>query len=178
MSEFTDFERTPDQGALSSCFAAIADCHYYVLLVGMRRGSWFQQEQRISVTQQEFRTAMDLAAEGKITPVVFVRAEVEAALRFGGKRRPKAQASATKLQDSDHVRAFLEEIRASKFEPPVLTGQADTLWYYTFNDFYELLPALRVNLHLHRSVRRQALLANLRWELIENIAGLCISHKG
>ena len=32
MSEFTDFNRPPEQGALKSCFAAIQDCHFYLLL--------------------------------------------------------------------------------------------------------------------------------------------------
>src|SRR6266498_737173 len=68
MSEFTDFERPPDLGALNSCFAGIADCHYYVLLVGLRRGSWLEPNRRISVTQQEFRTATALAEQGTITP--------------------------------------------------------------------------------------------------------------
>lgn len=81
MSEFTDFNRPPEQGALNSCFAAIQDSHFYVLMIGGRRGSWFDQDNLVSITRQEFRVAAELARDGKLVPVVFVRKEVITALR-------------------------------------------------------------------------------------------------
>ena len=66
MSEYNDFERRPDEGTFESCFNAIADCNYYVLLIGERRGSWYyDDERRVTVTQQEYRTARELEAKGK-----------------------------------------------------------------------------------------------------------------
>ena len=81
MSEFTDFARPPEQGAFNSCFAAIQDSHFYVLLIGGRRGSWYDKDNLVSVTRQEFRVAAELARQGKLVPVVFLRKEVVAALR-------------------------------------------------------------------------------------------------
>src|SRR5215203_3874197 len=63
LSEATDFSRRPNQGAFQSCFGVIARCDFYVLLVGGRRGQWYVKD-KASVTQQEYRTAVDLAKQG------------------------------------------------------------------------------------------------------------------
>jgi hypothetical protein len=186
MSEFTDFNRPPDQGALNSCFAAIQDSHFYVLLIGGRRGSWYDQDSLLSITRQEFRVAAELARQGKLIPVVFVRKDVVTALREWQSRAKRHRTMAVPLRrvgtklldDPAFTQAFIDEVDATDYGPTLATAAKDNVFRYEFTDFADLVSALRVNLHLQGSVRRQAMLANLRWELIENVSILCTKYRG
>src|SRR5680860_1817062 len=84
LSEFNDFERRPDSGTFDACFEAIGQCDFYVLFVGSRCGSEYQNG--VSVTRQEFRTAKSLASEGRLTIVPFIREKVHDALRLRDNR--------------------------------------------------------------------------------------------
>lgn len=179
MSEYNDFDKPPDQGTFEACFASIAECHYYLLLVGGRKGSEYKNG--VSVTQQEYRVASKLANQGQITPVLFVRSEVKTALRErkGLGLLPALSgevAMATDvLEQPEFVAEFVREIETTEF---ARRGDDSTgfMWLYRFHDFRDIADALRVNLRLHGSVPRRTLLANLRWELTENIAAMCTKH--
>jgi hypothetical protein len=177
LSEFNDFDRRPDQGTFASCFEAISTCHYFVLLIGSKRGSFYSAG--VSVTQQEYRVAARLAQEGHIKPVIFVRSEVLQALREFRKavNEPPREAEVAEQTEIDFVRQFVDEIRATEIgrqgENP-----SGTLWTYQFDDFRDLVDALRVNLRLFGALRRKALLENLAWELRENISIFCENHQG
>lgn len=179
LSEYNDFEKPPDKGTFEACFASIAECHYYVLLVGGRKGSEYQPG--VSVTQKEYRVASELANQGRIIPVLFVRADVKTALRERKDLgllsvRADAETHATEaLKDPEFVAAFVHEIENTEFarRGEDLSG---FMWLYRFHDFRDIVDALRVNLSLHGSVPRRTLLANLRWELTVNIAAMCSKH--
>jgi hypothetical protein len=180
MSEFNDFQRAPDSGTFESCFSAIADCHYYILLVGGRKGSLYHDD--VSVTQQEYRVASDLANQDRITPLIFVRSDVLTALRERAALWPTDSdpgiddaPQSEVLKDPTFVRTFIEEIQRTEIrrrgkEP------AGAMWIYRFDDFRDIVDALRVGFRLYASMPRQALLANLKWELEENITVLCSKH--
>lgn len=184
MSEHIDFQRRPEDGTFESCFAAIENCQYYVLLIGKRKGTEYRDG--VSVTQAEYRKVTELAKAGRIKPVVFVRHDVEIAL---GERREYKRALASSganvdlpastpaLDDPDFIEAFLSEIRNTELarKGPDPSG---SMWTYSFRTFDELTTALRVNLNLYRSINRQVLLANLKWELEENIAVFCDKSAG
>lgn len=180
MSEFNDFTRQPEQGTFASCFAAIADCHYYVLLVGGRMGTEYRDG--VSVTQQEYRVAAELARLGRIAPVVLVRGDVLTAL---GERKASRTADADPgaidirksrvLEHPSFVERFLEEIRQTEFGREG-ADPSGGIWIYRFDDFRDIADALRNTLRLFGSVPRQTLLANLGWELKENVTVLCGKH--
>jgi hypothetical protein len=179
-SETPDFLRQADQGAFESCFEALKQCQYYVLLVGGRRGSWFDKAAGISVTQQEFRIALPLAAAGQLHIIVIIREEVQTALRerrrileaAGPARLPVEPPSAI-LDDPAFIQQFVNEIDST-----ALREDTGPLWRYSFSTFEQIVDALRVNLHLRRPLRRQALLANLRWELLHNLSELIENYRG
>jgi hypothetical protein len=179
MSEFNDFQRAPDEGTFESCFHAIADCHYYVLLVGGRRGSLYRDG--VSVTQQEYRVAADLARQGRLSPLIFVRDDVMTAL--GEREALQCDVSAgiddtesRALENPIFIKTFIDEIKSTESGRRG-TDPTGTMWIYRFDDFRDIVEALRVGLRLQASVPRQALLANVRWEVEENIAALC-SKRG
>jgi hypothetical protein len=52
------------------------------------------------------------------------------------------------------------------------------MWVYYFGDFRDVAEVLRSNLRLFGSVPRQTLLANLRWELVDNISSMSAKEDG
>jgi len=180
-SEYTDFERRPDADTFNSCFEAIGTCHYYILLVGGRRGSWYDEAQSISVTQQEFRVAAQLAREGKITPIVFIRQDVMTALEerraLARARIPGISPASRVLNDPEFTERFVREIEQTQIERLGPDDPAGTLWHYRFAMFRQIVDALRVALRLEGSVTRQNLLANLKWELNENLSILLMKTR-
>ena len=175
LSEFNDFVRRPEDDTFSSCFAAIEDCHYFDLLIGGRKGSPYTDG--VSVTQQEYRVAAQLARQGRISLVILARDEVKTALRERrslseslGQGEIRTEPSMT-VEDPPFTEQFIKEIEQTELK---VRGEdpSGSMWIYGFSNFRDVADALRNNLRLYGSVPRQTLLANLRWELTENIASM------
>lgn len=178
MSEYVDFQRNADDGTFDSCFKAIAECNYFVLLVGGRKGSDFANG--ISVTQQEYRVAARLAEDRLIKPIVLIRKEVmtalseRSALQSAGIDGTLVHTARSKvLQDPEFVAGFIDEIRQTHYRREGTEGRSGAVWYYQFETFREITDALRSNLYLNQPISRLRLLSNLRGEIIRNVRHLC-----
>src|SRR4051812_44893193 len=75
-SEFNDFGQPLDVHSYEACLAQIATADYFVLLVGSRVGGWFDEAAKVSITQQEYRTAYELHLKGQLKILSFVRSDV------------------------------------------------------------------------------------------------------
>jgi hypothetical protein len=181
LSEFNDFVRRPEQDTFSSCFAAIEECHFFVLLIGGRKGSLYTDG--VSVTQQEYRVAAELAKQGRISLVILARDEVKTALRERrslseslGQGQIRTEPSIT-VEDPPFTEQFIKEVEQTELKA---RGEdpSGSMWIYGFSNFRDVADALRNNLRLYGSVPRQTLLANLRWELTQNITAMVGKHNG
>lgn len=75
-SEYNDFKVLNDQHSYDACLKLIEECDYFILLVGSRVGGFYDLENRISITRQEYREAYKLHEQGRLQIVSFVRDEV------------------------------------------------------------------------------------------------------
>src|SRR6202041_2404207 len=75
-SEFNDFTKPLDKHSYEACLAAIEQADFFLLLIGTRVGGWYDKTKRVSITQQEYRTAYSLAKSDRLRLLSFVRAEV------------------------------------------------------------------------------------------------------
>jgi hypothetical protein len=75
-SEFNDFTKPLDKHSYAACLAAIEQADFFLLLIGTRVGGWYDEAKRVSITQQEYRTAYGLAKADRLRLLSFVRAEV------------------------------------------------------------------------------------------------------
>ena len=75
-SEFNDFTKPLDKHSYEACLATIEQADFFLLLIGTRVGGWYDEAKRVSITQQEYRTAYALATVGRLRLLSFVRAEV------------------------------------------------------------------------------------------------------
>lgn len=179
VSEHTDFKRRPEDGTFSACFNSIRSSDYYVLLIGTRRGSWYDAKKRISVTRQEYREALE-AFKDTGTPriITVVRSDVLVALREREKSRSRAKQSV--LEDWKFTREFLKEVRKVKEVEKATKGESEYPvgnWLSPFRDFRELTSALRATMALSSPLPRAALLESLRWECRHNLRLLLTKTK-
>lgn len=109
LSEASDFDVRGDRSAIEECFENIRVSDFYVLIVGGRRGSLFDED--VSVTRQEYRVAREqYLATGKPSMLLFLRGETEVALS-GNIERQKEEG----IDNPDHLTSFIDEIQTSSY---------------------------------------------------------------
>lgn len=172
LSEYTDFDRSPDDDTFESCFANVAKSDYYILLVGSARGGWYDERERVTITRQEFRIARQAASQRPIRIIAFVRTQVATALKqWQDDGRPKCASSV--LADPVFTDEFIQEVEALDNE-----GQGvGSRWVYRFSDFRDIIDALRGPLRLDTDIERRLLRDNLLNELLYNLS-LLVTKSG
>lgn len=181
MSEFNDFERRPEVGTFEACFESIRQTDYYVLIIGERRGSWYDEPNRTSVTREEYRTAYDwLQRAGRPKIVSFARTRVLVALRERAASKPRRHAGST-LEDPDFIRDFVVEVRREQETECASAGAAPyppANWLTEFGTFRELTDGLKSTLRIKGPLPRVAIIENLRHELEFNLRLTLTKHEG
>ena len=192
-SEFADFDKPLDQHAFDACLESIATCDYYVLIVGARRGSWFDETARISITQREYRHAYDLAKRGRLKTIAFVRSEVwqlreslaDLAVLLAGSAQPSP---ATRFHDdAAFLGEFIDEIgRVAETDAAVRGSTPFPIgnWVHIFTTFRDVIDVLNnrliggmaVDEAAQKRVLRHALLEVLRQCLLKSGSGLLAPH--
>ena len=165
-SESADFPHPLDRDAIAAALAPIADCDYYLLLVGARVGA-LTEDEGISVTRAEFRHARKLLREsGKPQMLHLVRLEIHTARVSDGPPR------GVRGEDWSTIRSFLTEIATEEI-------RGDPNWVHPFSTFRDVVDVLRATLRVSGPLRRKALEANLKWEIVENTRELLFrTEKG
>jgi hypothetical protein len=161
LSEFPTFPKALDETAPLAAIQAIEACDYYVLVIGERYGSRF--DDGISVTRAEFRRARGLAAEGRLELILFARGSVFDLWSKNIESFPRNV-------DWPLVRAFLQEVSE---ETPGVSN-----WINRFDSFRDVADTFRAVLRLSGPLRRRALEANLLWELRANIKACHYARAG
>ena len=184
LSECSDFEKPLEPNSYEACFSAIQDADVFVLLVGRRRGGWFDEAQRVSITQAEYRVAYEKAQSGTLRLINCVRRSVWdnysllKDIRRAGTALPEAELKL--IQDPVHLCEFLEEIaRVSEMKQAVAEGTAlpKGNWIHTFSDFADLEGVLRLALHFEHDISTRFLLLAVRDELVECARQLAARRK-
>jgi hypothetical protein len=194
LSEFNDFPQLPDRNLYESCLKAIDQSDYFLLFIGSRVGTWYNQDQQLSITRIEYRHAYEQFKQGKLKILVFVRKEIwdihqdrkelkrflenEAALQteLSLEDKNKIVSHPSKfLNDSNFIIDFLQEVtrieemnEASKRAVGFPSGN----WIYQFASFRDIIDAFRTVLNLSGNLRQKALCSNLKHEIKSILAEL------
>lgn len=159
-SEFNDFGGDLDQHSYEACLTNIEQADYFVLLIGARVGGWYDKPSRISITQQEYRTAYELHRQGKLKLVTFVRSEVwqfkedrkelaRSLSEFGiieSERKAITGAPSKFANDAEFVSGFIAEVgRNLETGRAVSTGSVKPTgnWIHQFRDFRDIHDVLQ-----------------------------------
>lgn len=191
MSDHADFNKPLDTNSYEACLRSIETCDYFVLLIGSRVGGPFSTPENVSITRAEYRHAYKLFQQGRIKLVPFVRREVwniredRKALKDylrGDFRKAKelgdAEVDAISkheskfVTDAEAIFSFIDEVaRADEMRAAVKTGSGYPAgnWIHVFDTFEEIAGALRSALGSTANLRRRALEACVRDEILRNL---------
>ncbi|WP_326914982.1 DUF4062 domain-containing protein [Sphingopyxis chilensis] len=194
-SEFNDFGGTLDQHSYEACLTNIEQADFFVLLIGARVGGWYDAANRVSITQQEYRTAYDLHRKGKLRLVTFVRDEVwqlkeerRELARYlteleltDSERKAVVRAPSKFANDAEFISAFIAEAgrntetsRAVASGGPKPTGN----WLHRFQNFRDIHDVLGPLAFTGLTSEEAAYRKALQNELLIVMSGLCAMHKG
>lgn len=191
LSEQNDFPVQADLSSYDNCLQSIDACDYFIVLIGSRVGGWYNQVERISITQAEYRRALSRLENGKIKLLAFVRQEIwniredrkelERFLRSDAFQHAETSDSAINkiskhpskfVNDPDFTFDLLREIARTDEMKSAVSGNENFPignWIHQFSDFRDIIDALRVDLRISDTLRRTSLLVNLKAEITENL---------
>jgi hypothetical protein len=194
-SEFNDFGGSLDQHSYDACLSNIEQADYFVLLIGGRVGGWYDKPARISITQQEYRTAYKLHQSGKLRLVTLVRDEVWqlredrreleqclAAMKICEEERGAVAGAPSKFaSDAQFVSAFITEVgRNRETARAVTTGgpKPGGNWIYRFSTFREIHDVLQPLAFTGLTSEEAAYRKALQHELLIVMSRLLAKHDG
>ncbi|MBR0900269.1 DUF4062 domain-containing protein [Bradyrhizobium tropiciagri] len=178
-SEFNDFTKPLDKHSYQACLDTIQQADFFLLLIGTRVGGWYDAPNRVSITQQEYRTAYELAQEGKIKLLSFVREEVwlhrestkelskylESVADLDDEIRRNIESRPTKFaSDNDFIVSFIDEISRNKETAEAVKGCGPMPignWVHPFTRFSDIRdvidPLILNGLSVRHAAGRKAL---------------------
>lgn len=183
-SEFNDFSKPIEPHSYQACFDAIKKADYFVLFIGSRIGGWFDKENQISITQQEYREAYKLHELGKLKIINFVRSDVWQSkedrsalakylesIEIDIETKEKIVNHPTKqLSNADFIIRFINEVgkneetkRALKDNSEFPTGN----WLHVFKTFSDVMDVLQTQIFFGQPIESVAFKKLLRRELSE-----------
>jgi Domain of unknown function (DUF4062) len=199
LSEFNDFPKPLDDNSYDACLKTIEDADYFVLLIGSRVGGWYNESEKLSITRAEYRHAYEsFMRTGRPRIVSFVRGDVwnvkddradlaKLLEKDAGLQKEVSAENAAKIthaptrfvNDATAIFSFIDEIKR-KDEMVAATAKGQGFppgnWVHSFNTFADIIDVLRVQARAG-SVRRAAIVANLREETTANADDLLMEHR-
>lgn len=190
LSEQNDFPIASDKNSYESCFHAIDQCDYFILLVGARVGGWYDKESRTSITQAEYRRAYKKLTEGTIKILAFVRKELwdvredrkelqrlleneEFQSIEPDQKTAIARHPSKFVEDADFIFSFIEEIgRHDEMKKSIQDKTALPIgnWIYTFNGFEDIINSLERMFGVKSNLNQKKMLFCLKKELVHNLS--------
>jgi len=193
LSEENDFDKDTTKNSYTACLESISDCDYFVLLIGARCGGMYPSE-NISITRKEYRTAYELAREGKIKKlIIFIRQSIwdvredRKALHkylksitledFSSKKKIESIEfyGSSILSDAEHILSFIDEVtrkdEAREGKMPLMN------WVHTFSCFEDIIDTLKTELRVAVKLSVQVAEQNVRMALMRNLRNLAYKDK-
>ncbi len=197
LSEFNDFKIDPLKDSYNNCLDNIKNCDYFILLIGSRKGGMF--DLTTSITQKEYQTAYELAKDGKIRIINFVR-KVVWDIREDRKDLKKylSQDSFKKyniseedlldiinhdgklVKDSDFIFNFINEVARNKEMSEALSKGKDypkSNWIHQFSTFKDIADMLSVEYNLKYDLQTKTILKYLKDEFTNNFILLTYKNE-
>lgn len=159
-SEFSDFTKPLDKHSYQACLDAIHQADLFVLMIGSRVGGWYDEPNKVSITEKEYDIAYKIAQQGGIRLVSFVRndlwihrqsaKELERYLRSQSdiddsiKKRVSNHPTVFS-DDSSFIFRFLDKVCRNKETAAAVKGSGTMPignWVHPFNGFGDIRGVL------------------------------------
>lgn len=194
-SEFNDFEKPLDKHSYDACLKAIHSADYFVLLIGSRIGGWYDELNRISITQREYREAYSLHCLGKLKLLTFVRSDVWQAKEDRQElvkylqtialdetsRKAIANHPSKAASDAEFILAFLNEVGKNEETKLAVQGKGvppSGNWIHVVSGFRDIVDVLQGQVFFSIPVEDMTVRRLLRRELRDFVSQCLIKCKG
>lgn len=183
-SEFNDFPKPLESNTYLACLETLKRSDYFILLIGNRVGGWFDEPNKISITQKEYREAYNLHLQGKLKIVAFIRSDMWN-LQFNRKELAKYIESLSidpsiknniihhpskTTNDPEFIFNFINEVRrASENNQAVKNGTPRPTgnWVHVFDTFRDVIDVIKTEVYTDLPIDQLVLRNLLHQELIE-----------
>lgn len=177
LSDEPGFITEIEKNSYDACFEAIRQSQIFILLVGGRRGGWFDEQKRISITQQEYRVAYEEFQKGNLRIIPFIPKNIWDLDAQYSEMFPKADVATQALlnaqtqfiDDPAHLKSFIDEIRRVEEMKNAIRGSAPRPagnWVHIFSEFRDVIESLQVAIPIDIDVSTAALLNSVSQEVI------------
>lgn len=175
MSEYPNFNVRTDQSTFDACVKNLETCDYFILLLGYRRGSWYEKDE-ISITHQEYRKAKELIESGHPLriisfirkPIYLLRNEREKFLEHIHKidEKLKINIPSSIIDDPEYIFKFIEEVSKGIVFPG--SESQSNNWIFDFTTFEDIIVALKHTFHIDESLIEKKIKSMFIHELKQN----------
>ena len=193
-SEFNDFDKPLDMHSYEACLRSIHTADYFVLLVGSRVGGWYDEPNRISITQREYREAYRLQTSGKLKLLNFVRSEVwliretwheltkflETTAIDNNTRKAISNYPSKFAADAEFLCAFIAEIARNQETTLAVQGKGPAPtgnWVHVFSNFRDVVDVLHGQIFSSNPVEDMTARRLLRRELRDFVSQCLFKAK-
>lgn len=196
LSENPDFQIDPVSNSYESCLKNIENCDYFLLLIGSRVGGWYNQVDKISITQAEYRKAYELAKQDKIKIISFIRKDIynirleRSELCKFLEKENKISEEKTKtdiinhpskfMNDAGFIISFIDEVTKNTENKSAINGECDfpiSNWLYQFDSLEDIIITLRSQLNTYVDLQSSILGENVLFEVSSNLTSLYIKNQ-
>lgn len=194
-SDYNDFAKELEPHSYEACLHAIEQADLFVLFIGSRIGGLVDAATRKSITRAEYERAYELAQQGRIRIVSFVRNEVwthresvkemERFLREDQERqreRPVTSAPTKFMTDPETTISFIELVARNAETAQAVKGEGAfpiANWLHTFSTFGEIRSVLDPLIFAGLDVPQAAGRAVLYHRLTTLLQGILVNtHSG
>jgi len=182
-SEYNDFRKPLEKHSYDACLEAIHQADYFILLIGVRVGGWYDKSNRISITQREYREAYSLFQKGSIKIISFVRQDIwnlksdraelkkylEGLVLEENERGVIANYPSKRATDPEFISGFINEVGRNQDTKDALTGNGTfpgDNWIHVFSSFRDIADVLSTELFnalpIEEAVNRRLLLGEIK----------------
>lgn len=191
LSEANDFPVERSTDSYQACLNAIDRCDYFILFIGSRVGGLFDKNEEISITRKEYQRAYELAQQGNIKIISFVRMsvwnyrhcqkELEKYLKkefCARKEIEEKDVEAILNRPSDfatqakQIVSFIDEVaRIEEMKEASVGNKTDSPisnWIHVFLNFKEIIDCLKIEFAIDDD-RKKKLTCLLEKEICENL---------
>lgn len=162
MSEFPNFNVNKDKSTFDVCLENIKSCSYFILLIGYRRGAWYN-ENKLSITNKEFQIARELIENGHpIRIIAFIRKQIwllkndrEILLKHFSEYSDSIKEGLLShgksvVDDPEYMYKFVNEVAKGVNLPS--EKEPVNNWIFQFDQFEDIVVALKNSLNIAGSL--------------------------
>ena len=193
-SEFNDFHKALDIHSYEACLQSIHTADYFILFIGNRVGGWYDEQERISITQREYREAYKLQVAGKLKIINFVRADIWQfretrqelithleSIALNENTKKSISNYTTKIAgDAEFLSDFIKEVSRSSETKLTVQGKGNAPsgnWIHVFHNFRDVVDVLHGQMFSTTPMEDMALMRLLRRELRKFISQSLVKFK-